>query len=107
MPEVILNDNNFEQEVIKSDIPVLVDFWAPWCAPCMMIAPVIEELAQKYEGQLKVCRLNVDEAPQAASRFQIMAIPSLLIFKEGQPVEKIVGVVPKERIVSKLQAYLG
>jgi len=107
MPEVILNDNNFEQEVIKSDIPVLVDFWAPWCAPCMMIAPVIEELAQEYEGQLKVCRLNVDEAPQAASRFQIMAIPSLLIFKEGQPVEKIVGVIPKERIVSKLQAYLG
>ncbi|MCD6134948.1 MAG: thioredoxin [Candidatus Omnitrophica bacterium] len=107
MPEVILNDNNFEQEVIKSDIPVLVDFWAPWCAPCMMIAPVIEELAQEYEGQLKVCRLNVDEVPQAASRFQIMAIPSLLIFKEGQPVEKIVGVIPKERIVSKLQAYLG
>lgn len=93
-----ITDSNFEQEVIKSDIPVMVDFWAPWCGPCRMIAPLIDELSNEYEGKVKVVKLNTDENPQTASEFQISAIPTLLFFKGGKVVKELVGVVPKEEI---------
>ena len=93
-----INDNEFKKEVIESNIPVLVDFWAPWCGPCRMIAPTIEEISNEYEGKIKVVKINTDENPQTASEYQISAIPTLLFFKSGKVVKEIVGVVPKEEI---------
>lgn len=100
-------DANFETEVIKSDKPVLVDFWAVWCGPCRMIAPVIDELAAEYEGKAKVAKLNVDENPQVSMKYGIRSIPTLLIFKNGQVVDQIVGAVPKGVIESKLKLQLA
>jgi len=94
-PEIELKDSTFDAEVIKSAQPVLVDFWAPWCGPCRMLAPVVEEIAKEYTGKVKVCKLNTDEQPNAATRFKISAIPTLLLFKGGQVVEQIVGVHSK------------
>lgn len=91
-----LNDDNFDQEVLQSDIPVFVDFWAPWCGPCQMIAPIVESLAEEYEGRCKVGKLNVDENPRTAMRFGIMSIPTLMLFKDGKVIERIVGAVSKE-----------
>lgn len=91
-----LNDDNFDQEVLQSDLPVFVDFWAPWCGPCQMIAPLVESLAEEYEGRCKVGKLNVDENPRTAMRFDIMSIPTLMLFKDGKVIERIVGAVPKE-----------
>lgn len=93
-----ITDEMFKKEVIESTIPVLVDFWAPWCGPCRMIAPVIDEISSEYEGKIKVLKLNTDENPQTASEYQITAIPTLLFFKNGKVVREIVGVVPKEEI---------
>ena len=104
--EIKVNDGNFEDQVLKSELPVLVDFWAEWCAPCSMIAPVVEEIARKYDGKLRVCKLNVDEGPNTASRYGIMAIPSLLIFKSGEVVDKIVGVVPKKTLEEKIRPHI-
>ncbi len=104
--EVILNDANFEEEVLKADLPVLVDFWAAWCGPCKMIAPVVEEIAMDYDGRVKVAKLNVDEAPQTASEYQIMSIPTLAIFKSGKVVDTIVGAVTKNTIQQKLDAQI-
>ncbi len=101
-----LTDSNFESEVLKSELPVLVDFWAEWCMPCQILAPVIEEIATEYQGKLKVCKLNVDQAPQIAAKYQIMGIPTLILFKDGQIKEKIVGVVPKEIIKEKISPYI-
>ncbi len=101
-----LTDSNFESEVLRSELPVLVDFWAEWCMPCQMLSPVIEEIAQQYQGKLKVCKLNVDQAPQIAAKYQIMGIPTLILFKDGQAKEKIVGVVPKEKIEEKISPYI-
>ena len=106
MAEINVNDSNFEQEVLKSDIPVLVDFWADWCGPCKMIAPVIEEIAGEYEGKLKVCKVNVDEAPQAASNYGVMSIPTLIIFKGGEEKDKVTGAIPKADIISKINPHL-
>lgn len=103
---VILNDDNFEQEVIKSDVPVLIDFWAEWCMPCKMIAPIVEELANEYQGKLKVGKLDVDSNPQVSMKYGIRSIPTLLIFKNGQPVDQIIGAVPKKVILDKLLPYL-
>ena len=97
-----LNDGNFEGEVLKSDLPVLVDFWAPWCGPCKMVGPIVEQIAQEYEGKLKVGKLNVDENNQTASQFGIMSIPSVLFFKGGELVDQIVGAVPKQQFVEKI-----
>ena len=93
-----LNDANFETEVINSETPVLVDFWAPWCGPCRAIAPSIEEISASYEGRLKVGKLNVDENQQTTMKFGIRSIPTLLVFKGGQAVEQIIGAVPKGEI---------
>ena len=104
--EVEVNDTNFKQEVLDSDIPALVDFWAKWCAPCHMVAPIVEEIAKGYQGKLKVCKLNVDEAPQAASSYGVMSIPTLAIFKDGEAADRIVGVVPKAELEARIKTHL-
>lgn len=104
---ITATDQNFDQEVIKSDKPVLVDFWAVWCGPCRMIAPVVEELANEYDGKAVVAKLNVDENPQVSMKYGIRSIPTLLIFKNGQVVDQIVGAVPKNVIDSKLKLQLA
>jgi len=101
-----LNDSNFD-EAIKGDKPVLVDFWAEWCGPCKMIGPVVEELAGDYEGKAIVAKVNVDENPQVAGRFGIRSIPTLLVFKGGQIVDKQVGAVPKSVLAQKLAAQVA
>lgn len=104
--EIIVNDANFEVEVLNSELPVLIDFWAPWCAPCNMVAPVVEEIANEYVGKLKVCKINVDEAPGVSRQYGIRAIPTLMVFKGGEMVDQQVGVVPKEVLVTKITPYI-
>ncbi|OKH33042.1 thioredoxin [[Phormidium ambiguum] IAM M-71] len=101
-----VTDSTFETEVINSAIPVLVDFWAPWCGPCRMVAPVVDEIATQYEGQVKVVKLNTDENPNVASKFGIRSIPTLMIFKGGQRVDMVVGAVPKTTLANTLEKYL-
>ena len=91
-------DATFEQEVLKAELPVLVDFWAPWCGPCHMVAPVIEEIAETYSGKLKVVKVNVDESPTVSSRYQIMSIPTLILFKNGQPIDSLIGALPRNQL---------
>ncbi len=102
-----VTDSTFEQEVLQAKQPVLVDFWAVWCGPCKAIAPIVEELASEYEGKLKVMKLDVDNNPQMAIHFGVQSIPTLLIFKDGKPAERIVGAVPKKVIVDKLQGVVA
>lgn len=102
-----LTDSNFEQEVLKSDVPVLVDFWAVWCGPCKMIAPIIDELSAEYDGKVKIGKMNVDENRMTPGQFGIRSIPTLLVFKGGEVVDKLVGAVPKNNIVDKLEAQLA
>jgi len=106
MHPIQITDSNFAQEVEQSDIPVLLDFWAVWCGPCKMIAPIVEELAGEFEGKAKIGKVDVDNNPLIASKFGIRSIPTLLIFKGGKKVDEIVGAVPKPMIVSKLKAQL-
>ena len=101
-----LGGANFSQEVLKSTTPVLVDMWATWCGPCRMIAPVVEELATTYQGKMKFGKLNVDEHPQLAAEHRIMNIPTLLLFKGGQEVDRIVGVVPREELTRRIEGLL-
>ena len=101
-----VTDQTFEQEVIKADKPVLVDFWAPWCGPCRMVAPIVEELAGEYEGQVSFYKLNTDENPQVSARYGIRSIPTLLVFKNGEPVQQIVGFRPKGDLKKRLDAAL-
>jgi len=103
---VEVNDSNFDQMVLQSKTPVMVDFWAVWCGPCRMVEPVVEELANDYEGKVTVARLNVDENPKTASQYSIMSIPTLLIFKDGAPVSNIVGFRPKAELQRSLDAVL-
>ncbi|NOX97565.1 MAG: thioredoxin [Nitrospirae bacterium] len=105
--EVEVTDANFKEEVLESGLPVLVDFWAFWCAPCRMVAPVIEEVAKEYEEQLKVCKVNVDEALATASEYGIKSIPTLAIFKNGQVVEKVIGAVPKTVLGEKIKTHIN
>ena len=100
--EITVTMDNFEQEVLKSELPVLVDFWAGWCGPCMMLAPVVEEIAKEYEGKVKVCKINVDEQGELAQKFGIMSIPTVLVFKDGQVKKQSVGFVPKEKLTELL-----
>ena len=103
---VEFTDANFQQEVLNSDVPVLVDFWAVWCGPCKMIAPFVEELAKEYEGKVKVGKLDVDSNPNTSMTYGIRSIPTLLIFRDGKIVDQIVGAVPKQALAQKLDAQL-
>ena len=104
---VTLSDANFQQEVIDSKEPVLVDFWATWCGPCRIIAPVIEELAGEYEGRAKIAKLDVDHNQSTAMAFGVMSIPTLLLFKNGEPVDRIVGFQPKAQLVNRLNKHVS
>ena len=101
------SDATFEQDVLKSEVPVLVDFWAPWCMPCRMIAPAIEEIAKEYAGKLKVVKVNVDDNPKTPPLYGIMSIPTLIVFKGGDVKETIIGVVPKQKIGELVAKHLG
>lgn len=103
---VRINDSNFESEVVQSDIPVLVDFWAEWCGPCHMVAPEVEKLAAEKKGVLKVGKLNVDECRDTAIKYGISSIPTLLLFKDGQVVKKLVGAMSKDKILTEISQYL-
>jgi thioredoxin 1 len=101
-----VTDSNFKEEVLENEAPVLVDFWAPWCGPCRMVAPVVEEIAEQYEGKVKVVKLNTDDNPNVASQYGIRSIPTLMIFKGGQRVDMVVGAVPKTTLANTLEKYL-
>ena len=101
-----ISDQNFEDEVLKSTLPVMVDLWAPWCGPCRMIAPVVEKLAEKYDQKFKFCRLNVDENPKTASTYRVMSIPTLMFFKDGKVVDTVTGAVPEGALQPKIEELL-
>ena len=107
MKPMEMTDTNFDDEVLKSDKPVLVDFWAEWCGPCKMIAPSVEEIAKEYEGKLKVGKLDVDHNQQVSMKFGIRSIPTLLIFKGGRVVDQVVGAVPKRALVDRITKHLN
>ncbi len=106
MALVTLTDDNFEEEVLKSDKPVLIDFWATWCGPCRMIAPIVEEMATEYDGKAKIGKLDVDSNQQTSIKYGVRSIPTLLLFKNGELKETIIGAVPKAHLVEKLESVL-
>lgn len=101
-----VTDASFKEDVLESELPVLVDFWAPWCGPCRMVGPVVEEIAQQYEGKVKVVKLNTDDNPEVASKYGIRSIPTLMVFKNGQRVDMVVGAVPKTTLANTVEKYL-
>ncbi|MFY9176212.1 MAG: thioredoxin [Caldicoprobacterales bacterium] len=103
---VVLDSNNFEHEVLKSDLPVLVDFWAAWCGPCKMIAPIIDQLAEEYDGKAKIAKVNVDDNRDLAVQFKVMSIPTLILFKDGEIVDQIMGARPKAELEKFIQKAL-
>ncbi|MCR5719913.1 MAG: thioredoxin [Lachnospiraceae bacterium] len=106
MAEININYDNFEEEVVNSDIPVLVDFWAPWCGPCSMLSPQISEIASKYEGKLKVCKVNIDDELKLAQKFNIMSIPTILLFKNKERVERHTGFITGDELMAQWEKYL-
>jgi thioredoxin len=104
---VAISDNSFQTEVLESREPVLVDFWAEWCGPCRMIAPILENLAEEYSGSLKITKLDVDHNPQTSMKFGVQSIPTLILFKDGEPIERIIGYMPKERLLQKIKPHIG
>jgi thioredoxin 1 len=102
-----VNDQSFESDVLSAETPVLVDFWAEWCGPCKMIAPIVDEIADEYEGQVSVAKLDADENPNTMMAYGVMGIPTLILFKGGEAVERITGYLPKERLLDKLQPHFG
>lgn len=102
-----VTDNDFHKHVLESEIPVLVDFWAPWCGPCRMVAPVVEEIAEQFQGLVKVVKVNTDENSDVASKYGIRSIPTLMIFKDGERVDMVVGAVPKTTLANTLEKYIG
>ena len=105
IPEV--TDNNFQAEVLENDKPVLVDFWAPWCGPCRVVGPVLEEIAQEKGDALRIVKLNTDENPQVSAQFQVLSIPTLILFKNGEPVKKVIGAYPKRKLEQELEPALA
>mgnify|MGYP005840609237 CR=1 FL=1 len=103
---ITVTDDTFESEVVNSPTPVLVDFWAAWCMPCRMMAPIVDEIATEYEAQLKVAKLDVDQNPQTATQHGIMSIPTLMLFKNGEVIERLVGAMPKQRLVERIAPHL-
>ena len=106
MAVIEVSDQTFESEVLKADVPVLVDFWAPWCGPCRLIAPVVKELSEEYAGKLKVVKLNTDDNQQTATNYHISGIPSLILFKGGDVADQVVGAVPKAKILGMVTPHL-
>ncbi len=102
-----VDEKSFQQEVLQSDLPVLVDFWAEWCGPCKMIAPIIDQVSEELKGKLKVAKVNIDDAQELAMQYGIMSIPTLLVFKKGEVVQQLVGVMPKEQLLNKLKPIIS
>ena len=105
--EIEVRDTNFSEKVLESDLVCLVDFWAEWCAPCLLISPILKKIASEYEGKLKVCKINVDDNSKTASEYGIMAIPTLLVFKNGKVVDKVTGVKSKNEIEKKFKSFIN
>ena len=100
---IIFNDNNFDKEVLESDLPVLVDFWTPWCGPCKILAPVVAEVAQEFRGKIKAGKLDVDKNPQTAQKYGVMGVPTMILFRDGKETKRIVGLRNKEGLVKELE----
>lgn len=107
MSAIAVTENNFQNEVLDSNVPVLVDFWAEWCGPCKMVAPILDEIAVENSGKLKVAKVDVDQAKELAAQFNVMSIPTLVVFKGGQVVDQLVGALPKDQIMEKVTPHLG
>jgi len=101
-----VNSKNFEEEVIKSKLPVLVDFWAEWCGPCRALLPTIDEIAKEKQGKLKVCKVNIENSGDLATKYEVMSVPTIMIFKEGKPMEKKVGLIPKKELEKVINKYI-
>jgi len=104
--DINVNSKNFEEEVIKSKLPVLVDFWAEWCGPCKALLPTIDEIAKEKQGKLKVCKVNIENSGDLATKYEVMSVPTIMIFKEGKPMEKKVGLIPKKELEKVINKYI-